>query len=496
MNASTVHTLSLFTRRWLAETVRLRESGAVRMDDTEALAQACRQSESLEERILLRAGWLAERDGTLPALLSWRSRAKWLLLLLCALALVAGFSSALAVLGDGSRPVNVIWALGGLLGFNLLMLLIWLLNLLPGLSRGSERGGLPGRLWLALSDWFSARARRSSAASDAPSPGLAVSRALAELLHRSGSALWLFSTVTHLVWLLALSGAALGLLLSLALRSYIFVWETTILPADSFVQFAHLIGWLPAQLGFSVPDAEAVRSSGAAPAGLPAGDLASLQDETVRRAWSSWFLGTLLIYGILPRLLLGLLSVQRLGARLKSLRLDRAMPAYATLVARLRPSSEAAGVLDQAPASLYQRRMGHSSTAGSRQGVIIGLEIGADFPWSQLRDSARSADEVLLLEPVDSREQRRDALAVLADNPPARLLLICDPRLSPDRGTLNWLVDASLQAASTAVLLPDSLQASQDRLDSWRQQLGKAGLPPENLYREQSAALHWVHHGQ
>jgi hypothetical protein len=495
LNVSPAPELSPLSQRWLAETVRTRNHGSPPADNPEAVVYACADTVELEQRILRHAFYLGSRDGSLQALLNWRQQARWVLIILLVLALLGGFSTALAVLGDGSRPVNVIWALGGLIGFNLLMLLVWLLNLLPAGAAGGERGGIPGRIWFWLSSRFSGRSSLAGSAVQHPeTAGHAVSRALIELMHRSRSTLWIFGAITHYLWLSALIGVAVGLVLSLALRSYSFIWETTILPADAFVEFVAVFGWLPELLGFAVPDADGVRSSGVANGMLSASaeGAALNQSEDIRRAWSSWLLGSLLVYGILPRLLLALWCSQRLLSKLKRVRLQD-LPAYSILAARLRPVSEAAGIRDQQPESLYRSQIGSSSKPGTRTAVIIGLELQENLEIDQT--NAAAADALLIIQPVDSREQRSHALAVLTDNPPARLLIVCNPRLSPDRGTLNWIVDASWQAVETRVLLPQNLVKDPLRLSSWQDTLQQSGLSSEQIYSDNSTALQWVHHG-
>ena len=517
MNVSPSPKLSHLNQRWLAETVRTRNHGLPPTDNPEAAAYACAQTEDLEQRILLHARYVGSRDGSLSALLNWRQQARWVLIVLVVIAVLGGFSTALAVLGDGSRPVNVIWALGGLIGFNLLMLFIWLLNLLPAGANSNERGGIPGRIWFWLSSRFSGRSSHSrstgrGADAQRESPGVAVSRALAELMQRSRSTLWCFGAITHYLWLFALTGVLTGLLLSLALRSYTFIWETTILPADAFVEFVAVFGWLPDLLGFGMPTADAVRSSGVADGMLaPVGGQSTLvQPESIRRAWSSWLLGSLLVYGIMPRLLLAFWCSQRLFSRLGRVRLQ-SLPAYTVLAAHLRPASEAAGIRDQQPASLYRRTIGSNSKPGTRSAVIIGLELEEDFSGredsgvvvngaSGLASGLESmdslgADPVLIIQPVDSREQRTHALAVLTDNPPTRLLIVCNPRLSPDRGTINWIVDASWQALETRVLLPGTMGVDQVRLNSWQDSLQQTGLSTQQIFIERLPALQWVRHG-
>ncbi len=92
----------------------------------------------LETRILHRADAIGVREGWRDAILHWHGRARLVLAVAAVLALVFGFGAAAGVLGDGSRPVNVVWTLGGLLGVNLFSLLLWLVaTALP------VRGGMP-----------------------------------------------------------------------------------------------------------------------------------------------------------------------------------------------------------------------------------------------------------------------------------------------------------------------------------------------------------------
>ncbi|MBI1524846.1 DUF2868 domain-containing protein, partial [Escherichia coli] len=124
--------------------------------------------------------------------------ARLALLPLLLLAVLSGAGMALAALGDGQRPVNVFWALGSLLGLNLLMLLGWAV----GFAISGNHGTGLGRLWLWLSERF---ARDAKAAHLAP--------ALLVLLQRQRLNRWLLGLLVHGLWLLAML-TALGMLLA------------------------------------------------------------------------------------------------------------------------------------------------------------------------------------------------------------------------------------------------------------------------------------------
>src|SRR5690606_3867344 len=193
VSASTPPPTTLLTtldRLWLTEAVRLREEHAGPLDDDEANRQARAQGGDLPALIERRALWLARRDGLVEALLHWRQGARLGGFALALLAVFTGAGLAFAALGDGQRPVNVFWALGSLLGLNLLTLLGWLL----GLLFAGDSGGALGRLWLWLSEKL---ARDARAAQLAP--------ALPVLLQRQRLGRWLLGVGVHGLWLLAMA---------------------------------------------------------------------------------------------------------------------------------------------------------------------------------------------------------------------------------------------------------------------------------------------------
>ena len=211
-----------------------------------ATAAICRRASSIAPCIWPSALWLAERDGLRAALLHWLQGARLALMVLMVLAIVSGAGLAFAALGNGQTPVNVFWALGSLLGLNLILLLSWAL----GLLFAGEHSASLGRLWLWLSEKL---ARDAKAAQLAP--------ALLLLLQRQKLNRWAVGVLVNGLWLLALCSALVILLTLMATRRYGFVWETTILGADTFVSVTQALGSLPALLGFSVPSVEMIRTS-------------------------------------------------------------------------------------------------------------------------------------------------------------------------------------------------------------------------------------------
>lgn len=451
-----------FDRLWLSEAIRLRETHAGPLEDAEANRLARRSGGSLAARLEQRALWLARRDGLFEALQHWKQGARLAAGLLVLLALLGGAGLARGALGDGQQPVNLIWALGGLLGLNLLTLLGWLL----GLAFSGDSGSALGRLWRWLSEKL---ARDAHAALLGP--------ALFGLLQQRRLGRWLLGLGVHGLWSLALASALLTLLGLLATRRYGFVWETTILGDQAFVDLIQAIGWLPAQLGFALPSEAQVRASG-----LRAGDL-----DGLRQVWAGWLVGAVLVWGLLPRLALSSLCAWRWRRGRAGLALDTELPAYRLLAERLQPPSERLGISDPAPPQHFAS-FGATPVQQGEGAVLVAIELDDRRPWPPALPAG-----VLDAGVLDDRHQRRQLLEALAEHPATRLLVACDPQRSPDRGTLALIGELARSAEACRVwLLPDppGQPADPARLAAWRESLADLGLA-----EAAADAVAWLEHG-
>lgn len=465
MSVSAAAQLSGFDSRWLAEAVRLREEHEGPLEDAEAVRAARAGGGDLEARVLRRAAELGRRDGFDAGISAWRGNAGRVLWALVLAGVIAGAGVSGSVLGDGSRPVNVVWAIGALLGVHALSLLVWLAGAAGG---GGSAGSLLGTLWL----WAAERLIRDRRLALLP-------HALAGLLGRARLLRWWLGTVSHGLWSVALLAALAVMLLMLSTRRYEFAWETTILPAETFVRFAGALGWFPAQIGFPVPDPDTVRASGAVRADA----------ETARHLWSGWLVGSLVAYGMAPRLLLwGLCLALWRGGRAR-LRLDLDLPGYAALRDRLEPEVERLGVSDAAPQSLPALSREAVPLAGERGALALGIELASDFSWPPALPAGAADGGVL-----DTREQRRQVLDRLARSPVRRLLIVCDARLSPDRGSLALIAELSRYAARTRACLsaPPGASADAERIARWREGLDEAGLAAQDVASDLPSCLAWL----
>ncbi|EFF77675.1 hypothetical protein HMPREF0004_0854 [Achromobacter piechaudii ATCC 43553] len=452
---------------WLAELIRLRETHWGPLDDADAVRRVRQLDTDLPSRILARADLLAQRENLVPLVDGWRRSAQAILATLFVLALMSGIGVALGALGDGSRPVNVLWALGAMLGLHALTFLLWLASFL---LRPSAATGL-GRLWL----WATRKLARG------PDSAL-VPQAFLNLLARAGALRWLFGAISHLLWLTALSAALATLLLVLSTASYRFVWATTLLAPDTFVWLTQAIGWLPAHLGFAMPDAAVIRAS----------DGAQTLSSDAQVQWSWWLIGVVVVYGIVPRLLAAMLCVAATLRALRRLRIDPLLAGFAPLRDRLEPPAQSTGI-DRPVDALHQPRVQSAPLSGlAGQPVLLGLELPGDLAWppTDLPASIQMAGN------LDTREERNRVLDALAQAAASRLLIACDARQTPDRGTLSLIAELAAHARHTAVwLIASPSDSAHSRAALWRERLLALGLAADAILQTPTAPLNWLEAG-
>lgn len=426
---------------WLCETVRLREEHTGQLEDSEACRKARATAGSLSQRLQVRGLFLAKRDGLVTALQHWLQGARLALWLLVFSAIISGVVLAKTALSGDPEAINIFWALSGLIGLNLLSLLAWCISLIFAKQSSSPLS----HAWLWLSNKL---ARDAKAAQLAP--------ALLVLLQRHNLLRWGLGRLLHGWWLITLSSALVSLIALLATRRYGFVWESTIVASDSFVMLVNLLGQPASWLGFALPNSELIQQSG----------LHALASEPARQMWASWLLGMLLIYGVLPRLAFSLLCEWRWRRGVKRLAFNANDEVWQPLHERVQPSSERLGIIDEAPATLPTSNAGAQLVGHAGALVAIELDDSISWPPAQLAPSAQIHNAGV----IDTREQRRHILEQLSANPPARLLIACNPQRSADRGTLHLIAELSRTAAETRVWLLD-LDAPAERLTIWQQQL-------------------------
>jgi len=457
-----------FKQAWLCEAIRLRESQWGPQDDSKArlLAQNAR---SPMAKIILRAQELS-RSNTLAASMATLNSASWLAcLVVFSAAIIIGASSAVAALGSGAQPINIVWALISLLGLNFLSLIIWGVTLISPTASG-------GRL-AQLLPWLTRKLARG------PDIGLAA-QAWWSLWHQARATRWLLSAGTHLIWMLLLLAASATTLFVLSTRQYDFVWETTVLSPEVFVNWVGQLAVIPHLLGFPIPDTELVRASGSIPQNSA---------ETARKLWSGWLLGCLIVYGVLPRLVLLLMSTLIVFSRRGRIKPDLTSPYYVAVLHRM-TSSERHYADTPPEASIF--KIDATSTQWSRdtfntEHILIAIEPDPKDIWPP----EGIGSIVSCAGPIDSRESRQRVLRAMTQARPKNLVLVCDARHSPDRGTVRLIRDLSENAKRTLVWLRHN-QASQAHTQAWLSQLRDLSEIKLNIQEDPASVMQWLerHH--
>ncbi|MCJ8169610.1 DUF2868 domain-containing protein [Atopomonas sediminilitoris] len=431
---SSPHHTSTFDRLWLAESLRLLEEQQGPLDDQAVLAHLQQQGNHRpKDLILQRAAAEGARLKLDHAQQRWRLLQRLGSPLLALLALLSGGLLSASLLGDGSQPVNIFVVLLGLGGLASLTLVLWLGGMLL-----RQSSSVLGRLWLDV---------QRLSLGDGNAAWLA--RGYAALLSRGHLLRWQLGLISHSFWLLHLTGALLGLVLLLSVRRYGFIWESTLLPAESFITLTQPIGMAAALLNLPQPDLGQIAAS----------DQWQRHDAALQQAWAGWLLAALLLYVWLPRLIGVIVCALHYQRRQRRLDIDLSLPGYATLANRLQHRS--LGVLDAEHPHTSTRATHAAPSAGSGQ-WLVGLELADDEPWPLSHAEGWRDGGVL--------RQRQHSAALLQGwqaQPPQHLLLVCDARQTPDRGLERWLESLANAAAQPALLLLHAEHSP--RLALWQQ---------------------------
>ena len=425
---------------WLCEALRLKETQWGQFDDRAACLRAAREPTAMQQ-IAARANFLGETSGVKLALGRVQSGLWVAFIVLLVIAVLVGGSAALAALGAGFRPVNVVSALVVLLGVNLFSLVLWIVTLIVGIGSGG---------WLAQSWQWLVRKLATG-----PEVGLA-GQAWWSLWQQAGGLRWVLSSVTHASWLIASLTMLAVLYFTLSIRHFDFAWETTLLSADSFVALTQFVGVVPHWFGFAIPDSETVRASGHL----------SRNSVQAQALWASWLTGALVCYGVLPRSLLLLVSLAMVARAWPRTQPQLLSPYYQALLLKMAPA--ALSPEGQVPPQIKLRYPPVLKGADSAtRAMMTGIELETEWPPVGL------GCEIVHTMMIDSRDTRNMALGHVAQLNPRRLVIACDARQTPDRGTLRLIAELASYASKTLVWLQPAGGAD-GRIPVWKNQLHTA----------------------
>ena len=469
---STGHNKSRLSDVMVAQTIRLIEEAGP-LEDSEAMSHAFRSQSGREERLFERARALGQRFRLNVEIERWRDLALYVWIALSILVFFIAYGIAAALIG-GDRSLNAVLAFFVALGMHAATLVLWCLAVAS--TAWSPRSAFArlslGSLFLRLVAWLPL---------DRGPHSLTMLRATTSILQRARLLPWAFGFISHTIWVLVFVLVLATLWFAFSFQAYRLTWETTILSADFFVRFVQATGWLPHLLGFPLPDTSTLLNPGA-----PSGD---------HRAWAWWLMGCTLVYGLIPRIVLAALCwiVWRRGKR--SLKLDTADPYYRKLLARFDDMEGSTVVDEEQPAHPAMRIVQPLPLPGAHTSLaVIGFELPAEYPWppNPLAESAHLNERI-----AGASQERRAVLDKLAQTRPYKILLVCNPASSPDRGTERFLREACAYGTHCALLLAapsgneDNEGGESSNPQRWQSWLQHIGMTDTQSFTDLDNATEW-----
>ena len=217
----------------------------------------------------------------------------------------------------------------------------------------------------------------------------------------------------------------LAIVFLLIVRQYSFSWESTLLSDQALITLTQILGWLPSMVGFGVPDSTAIVQSRLVTDAMPL---------SVARQWAGLLVGSLLMYGIVPRAIAWAFCA--LMFRRKKMRLDIKQPYYQKILNFWQRHVVDADDFKEAPAPIAPK-----ATVSTGKKLVALLEYPSEQNnwWLEGLDAnINDNSEIEDFGIVDDRDDM-DRLTSYLDKHPVQVLLGIHSKALPDRGTLRKL---------------------------------------------------------
>lgn len=292
------------------------------------------------------------------------------------------------------------------------------------------------------------------------------------------------SKLTHLLWLSYFIGATLMSIVMLATHQVDFIWQTSILSSDSFQALTQLLAYLPQQLGFPVPSILQIKES-------HLGIESIIDAENRRLAWSSLLISSLLLYGLLPRLLLFLLLSKQLKRKIQQYSLDLSSLYYVQLRQLLKPNKTTLGIVDadvdteseRIKKEIHQPDPVRKVTNLPEHYYPIAIELSSrqlSLAKNHLQQYNRDAG--LSLINVCDHQTQKQLLADLKNSQSNTVALYVALSRLPDRGLKRFIGQlTSLPNKQFQLLLLIEKKQSKQRDSDWYQLADDVGIELDNI---------------
>ncbi len=359
--------------------------------------------------------WRAERidsNGALTSVLGKiDARIKGIKVVMSVIWCVSGFLGLFTLLQ--ANVVNFFYVLVCLLGFHTLMLVGWLVLTL--INQGKSN-----------SNWFASFVSPSYLIRGKDDVTQAAVRLYEQQLQHSGMR-WYLGRFSHQLWLATLTGMLFAIIFLLIVRQYSFSWESTLLSDQALITLTQMLGWLPSMVGFSVPDNESIVQSRLVTDALPL---------SIARQWAGLLIGSLLMYGIVPRAIAWIFCA--LMFRSRKMRLDIKLPYYQKIL-----NFWQRHVVDIDDFTEIAAPVAPKAVVSSAKKLVALLEYPSnnDEWWQAGLNAVNNNNDDTNIENFGIVDDRDDMarLTDYLDQQPVQVLLGIHSQALPDRGTLRKL---------------------------------------------------------
>lgn len=356
-------------------------------------------------------------------------RIKGLMVVMSVLWCLSGFLGLFTLLQ--TNVVNFFYVLVCLLGFHTIMLLGWLV--MTVINQGKQS-----------SNWFANFVSPSYLIRGKDDVTKAAVDLYERQLQHSGMR-WYLGRFSHQLWLATLTGMLLAIIFLLIVRQYSFSWESTLLSDQALITLTQLLGWLPSMVGFDVPDSTAIVQSRLVTDAMPL---------AVARQWAGLLVGSLLMYGIVPRAIAWAFCA--LMFRRKKMRLDIKQPYYQKILNFWqRQVVDADDFNNEASVPIAPKAQ---VSAGKKLVALLEYPSEQNHWWQSVLNADINMDsDIENFGIIDDRDDMARLKKYLDDHP-VQVLLGIHSKALPDRGTLRKLDQIASHAKDGLIvqLLSDS----------------------------------------
>lgn len=369
-----------------------------------------------------------------------------------------GIISTSSLLSGADNTLNIFWLLGALLGINLLSLILWCLF---AIGSGRSNAGIIAPLLHRVMLWLApAQPGRSAKAS--------ASRAwfraqLNPLFHH-----WYLGRLTHLAWCCYLAGSIVGLLLLFATRQFNFIWESTLLDAQAFVQLSRALAAPLEWLGLPAPSESDIIHSGR--------NQAELYSGALRQQWALFLLACIALYGLLPRVIAAVACYIAEWRGRRRWQLDFSAPYYRQLQRQYAPAHRSTIVDPDTQSAPAQREaLSFADQPVPSNAYWVGIELHPQLPWPGMHSPA------FLGQVTDG--QSLSALSNRIGELDTPLAIAVEARKAPDRGVQRTVRQLLKHSREPWLALIDTGDVSESKWQNWLNTAHELGFAEQQVTR-------------